>query len=143
MNNIGELIQKYLAGETSLSEEKTLRNYFSSGKVDEKWKKYQSLFGFFTEAQQEKMPSPEPKVVKMPKRMSWYRAVAVIALPLLCLAGYWSYQNYQEKKEIRIAYAQTQEAFELLGKNLNKGLNEMAYLKEFDKTKEKIINLEN
>ena len=135
-------MQKYLAGETSLSEEKALRAYFSSGNVAEKWKKYQPLFGFFAQAQEEKMPLSEPKVVKMPKQMNWYRAVAVIVLPLLCLAGYWSYQNYQEKQEIRLAYAQTQEALKLVGENLNAGLSRVAYLDKFEKTKNKILNLE-
>ena len=44
---INDLIEKYFAGETSLAEEKILRGYFNSLKVDARLATYAPLFQFF------------------------------------------------------------------------------------------------
>ena len=52
-NTIKALLEKYFAGETTLTEEAQLRSYFQSGEVHQDFQSYQALFGFFT---QEKKP---------------------------------------------------------------------------------------
>lgn len=54
-----ELIKRYFDGETTLSEEKTIRDYFSTTPVDQipnELKSYYSLFGYFS-AEQAKLSS--------------------------------------------------------------------------------------
>lgn len=43
------LLDRYFEAETSLEEEKTLRQYFASGNVDAELKPYASMFGYFAQ----------------------------------------------------------------------------------------------
>lgn len=53
---IKKQIAHYFEGTTSLEEEKQLRDYFSSGEVDEELMKYQPLFTLYQQEQEVKMP---------------------------------------------------------------------------------------
>lgn len=46
VNIVGELIEKYFSGETTIAEEQDLRDYFEGEDVAEELKKYQSWFAF-------------------------------------------------------------------------------------------------
>ena len=47
------LIDKYFEGLTSLDEEQTLRTYFRQNDIPEKWKMYQPIFRFYSDATHE------------------------------------------------------------------------------------------
>ncbi len=57
--------------------------------------------------------------------------------------GFSYYLNEQkQQKEAKIAFEQVKEALQMVSVNYNKGTEKMKYLKEFDQTTSKIVNLE-
>jgi hypothetical protein len=46
LHEIEKLLEKYFEGETSLSEEKKLRDFFASGNVPVRWKNLEGYFSF-------------------------------------------------------------------------------------------------
>lgn len=91
MNNMDELIEKYFEGETSLQEEKLIREYFERGDIQEKHRAYAPMFGFFAEERQKTSP-PARKKKKLPL---FVRAsiAASIALVLSVRIFFWSEQR--------------------------------------------------
>lgn len=57
MNNsqIAKLLDRYFAGETTLQEEKQLKDYFSFSEVHPDFEEYTTLFRFFNESASEKL----------------------------------------------------------------------------------------
>ncbi len=53
---IKELLDKYFAAETSLSEEETLRQFFSAEEVPEQWQAYRPLFQYFSASAKQNPP---------------------------------------------------------------------------------------
>lgn len=51
-NLIDELLEKYFEGETEISEEQTLKAYFSGNNVEARHENYSSLFTYFTKAKE-------------------------------------------------------------------------------------------
>ena len=67
--------------------------------------------------------------------------ISVAAVGVLFFGIYFGsnqYQDYQDRKQARLAYEQTKEALSLLALNFGKGTEKMAYLKEFEATTAKI-----
>ncbi len=67
MKEIKQLIEKYLAGETSLLDEKKLRDYFSEGNAPPELKEYESLFQYFEKSDREKITNENFDVEVMNK----------------------------------------------------------------------------
>jgi hypothetical protein len=51
LHEIEKLLEKYFEGETSLSEEQMLRDFFASGNVPERWKNLERYFSFVIQEQ--------------------------------------------------------------------------------------------
>ncbi len=82
---IKRLIEKYYEGETSLEEEKTLREYFSNKKNKQTDPEFAELISMFSEYEslnmEEEIPIPrEPKVRKINSVPWYYSAAAAIVL---------------------------------------------------------------
>jgi len=78
MEMMNELFEKYFRGETSLAEEKELKQYYSVGKVAPEHEIYRALFEVFNEEKTEKAVSPLKKVIpgqKIVKKI-WFRTFA-------------------------------------------------------------------
>ncbi|MGD8428580.1 MAG: hypothetical protein PVH63_13220, partial [Balneolaceae bacterium] len=56
-DNFKQLIDKYLAGETSLDEERRLRNYFRADDIPNEWKSYAKSFEYFEEMGRQTSPT--------------------------------------------------------------------------------------
>ncbi len=139
--NIEQLINKYFEGETSLNEEVQLRNYFTSHKVPAHLEIYQDLFGYFDAKSTEvyKKPLLPKKSIKIPYK--WLSVAASIIL----LLGLFVFNNKSKpsKKQLAQSYQTTQEALQLISKNLNKGAFAMMQLQEFEKTKDIVFKEDN
>lgn len=141
------LISKYYEGETTLEEEKVLREYFLKGDIPPHLAEHAGIFLFqneeseqtvsdgFEEELFQKLENRVPVVSINKKRLYSFLSVAA---GLLILAGlFFTFRDIsQERKNernARIAYEQTQNALLLLSVNFNSGFDKVQKLQTFDK----------
>ncbi len=58
LHEIEKLLEKYFEGETSLPEEKLLRDFFTSGDVPERWKDLEKYFRFISNEMSQRLSDP-------------------------------------------------------------------------------------
>lgn len=136
--NIEKLIAKYLEAETSIAEEITLKTYFSSTDVAPHLEQYKPLFQYFANAKNETYT----KTVPLQPRKKHFRWTSVAAVFVLGFSLYMTgdfYIKYEEEKKAKEAYFKTKEALQLLSGKFNKGAGKVAYLNEFEQTKNQIF----
>lgn len=131
-------MEKYFEATTTVAEEEILRNYFLNEKVAPHLEQYIPLFQFFSQAKEERFT----KQVPLKPRNNQYRWLSVAAVAVLVFGLYFG-NRYQEKREAEYAYQQTKRALTLLATNFSRGTEKVAYLKEFEVTKQKIYNNNN
>lgn len=139
LDNIEKLLEKYFEATTTVTEEETLRTYFSQKNVATHLKQYAPMFQYFSKAKEEQYT----KQVPLKPRKNYYKWISVAAVAVLMFGVYFgsdSYKDYQEQKQAEYAYNETKKAMSLLASNFGKGTEKMAYLNEFDTTTQKIYN---
>ena len=148
LQKIKDLLEKYEAGETSLAEEKKLREYFKKNEVPDSLKPYQLIFGF-SEIESKKSYEKEIELpsTKQDNRYLW----TAIAASLILVVGLFFFQNkplemsdsnlgtIQDKEE---ALQKSMEALKMVSELMNEGKEDLIYLKEFNNTKNKFIKTE-
>ena len=132
--NIEKLLEKYLNAETTIAEEKTLKNYFSNENVAPHLEEYQTLFGYFSTSKNERYT----KTIQLNSQKKSWKWLSVAASVILLVSVYSGYENIQQRKAEKV-YAETIGAFEILSANLNKGNVAIAQLQRFDDTTNKIF----
>ncbi|PHS51761.1 MAG: hypothetical protein COB01_09300 [Lutibacter sp.] len=132
--NIEKLLEKYLNAETSIAEEKELKNYFSSNTVAPHLQEYQAIFGYFSTSKNEKFT----KTIQLNSQKPNWKWLSVAASIVLLVSVYTGYQNNQQRKAEKV-YNETKIAFNMLAVNLNKGSVAIAQLQYFENTKNKIF----
>ncbi len=132
---IEQLLEKYENAETSLHEEAVLKDYFNNNDVAPHLQQYQALFGYYAESKNENYSKP----IRLNTKKQHWKWLSVAASVVLLFSVYTGYTNNQEKKEAKIAFENTQMAFQLLSKNMKKGTTAMAYLGEYETTTNKIF----
>jgi len=136
---IENLLEKYLAAETTLKEENVLKNYFSQENVPSHLEEYKSMFNFFTNSSLE----VSSKSISLPENKN--RSILIkwlsVAAAVVFLVSIYSVNqiNIAEKEEAKLAFLETQKALNLISLNLNKGNNAMAQLLTFENTRNKIF----
>lgn len=144
-NKMEALLEKYFEGETSIAEENELKNYFSSSNVAPHLEQYRPLFGYFTEAKQQK-PANDVFLVSKKRKIAWLSIAASILV--LMGAGTYAYFNTDTVKESRElgtyddpkeAFEATQKALAMLSDNVNVGIEGVQYLQVYEVTKEKVF----
>lgn len=81
-SDIDHILDKYWEGESSVSEENTLRAYFASGRIDASHVPYAPLFGYF-----EEQAAIEYKPKAQIKTLGYRRWISIAALALFALAS--------------------------------------------------------
>jgi hypothetical protein len=144
-NKMEALLEKYFDGETGIAEENELKDYFSSSNVAPHLEQYKPLFGYFTEAKQQKLVSEVPLVSKK-RKMAWLSIAASIVVILG--VGTYTYFNtntvgankelgtYDDPEE---ALQATQKALAMLSNHVNVGIEGVQYIQVFEVTKEKVF----
>ena len=132
--SIEKLLEKYLDAETTIAEEKELRNYFLSENVAPHLQEYQSMFGYFSTSKNERFT----KTIQLKSQKMNWKWLSVAASVVLLVSVYTGYQNNQKREAERI-YTETQMAFGMLAANLNKGNEAILKLNHFEDTKNKIF----
>jgi hypothetical protein len=139
------LLEKYFQGETSIAEENELKNYFSSSDVAQHLEQYQSLFGYFSQAKEQKFKQEIPLQSKK-RNVAWLSiAASVVVLLGIGTFTYFNYDNAVEKQDLgsyddpEVAFRETQKALALLSENVNVGIESVQYINEYETTKDKMF----
>lgn len=147
LDKIEKLIEKYLEAETTVAEEKALKTYFTEEKVAAHLEEYKPMFQYFSSAKEEQFTQQVSldsiASVTEKRRKFSYKWLSVAAVGLLFFGIYFGnvYREKQiEKEKAQIAYEQTKEALNLLAENFSKGTEKVAYLNQFEETRQKIYN---
>lgn len=140
------LLEKYFEGETSIAEENELKEYFSSSNVAPDFEQYRPLFGYFTEAREQKFTNNVSLISKKPKAL-WLSIAASVVV--LIGVGAYTYFNSMEtekaSKELGTyddpeeAFEATQKALAMLSTNVNVGVGGVQYLQVYEVTKDKVF----
>ena len=145
-NKIEILIEKYFQGETSIAEEKELRSYFSSPDVAPHLEQYKAMFGYFTEAKQQKFTQEIPQQTK--KRKVMWLSIAASIVVLFGMVTFFMINTDEAVTQNELgsydspeqAFRETQKALALLSSNVNIGIESVSYIQEYDNSKNLIFN---
>jgi hypothetical protein len=147
-NKIEDILEKYFQGETSIAEEKELKEYFSSPNVAQHLEQYKPMFGYFSQVKEQKSTQEIP--LKTQKRNVAWLSIAASVVVLLGVGAYF----YESEKNITPVVAQselgtyddpeealaaTQKALALLSNKVNVGIESVQYIKEYEQSKNKIF----
>ena len=132
--NIEKLLKKYLNAETTLAEEKVLKNYFQSYNVAQHLQEYQALFGYFSTSKNERYT----KTIQLKSRKLNWKWLSIAASIILLVSVYTGYQKNQQMKAEKV-FNETQLALGMLSQNLNKGTDAIYQLQQFETIKNKIF----
>jgi hypothetical protein len=144
LDRIEALLLKYEEGETSLAEEKILQEYFTTAKVPPHLEQYRLLFGYTT---RERAASYSGKVELTSKRKR-YAFVGIAASIILAVGLFVGVNNGQEDfasqdlgsiEDPEEAYFKAKETLQMVSAALNTGKEELIYVEEFDKVKNRYI----
>ena len=151
------LLEKYYEGDTSLNEEKLLRDFFSTKEVPAHLKSHQALFAFFNEQQRQEIgaagsgkkvflqpteQSSEEQVAAIsPNRRRFLYIAGIAATVLLLISMFFTlqYDIFKNKNvplisgKTELAYNQASEALLVVSSGLNTGLIQVSRLKAVDK----------
>lgn len=147
-NKIEDILEKYFQGETSIAEEKELKDYFSSPNVAQHLEQYKPMFGYFSHVKEQKSTQEIP--LKTNKQNVAWLSIAASAVVLLGIGTYFyvSEKNtvdtvaqtelgtYDDPEE---ALAATQKALALLSSNVNVGIGSVQYIRQYEESKNKIF----
>jgi preprotein translocase subunit Sss1 len=136
LSNIEKLLERYFEATATVAEEEMLREYFTKEDIPLHLKKYAPMFQYFSIAREEKFTRQVPL---KPRKKSYLKWISVAAVGILIFGIYFG-RSYQEQREAEYAYQETKKALSLLATNLGKGTEKVAYLREFEETKQKIYN---
>lgn len=134
---IEALLTKYYEGDTSLAEEKELRERLINAVGFEEERQF--FLGLDALKAMEPSAKPQPRMrTTMPL---WQKVAAVL---VLCGGLSWWFIDQQIKKEER-AYSQVMQAFDMIQENMRKGttsLNALKEMRHLNKTDE-LFNINN
>lgn len=148
-NKIEDILEKYFQGESSIAEENQLKEYFSSLNVAQHLEQYKPMFGYFSQAKEQKSTYEIPLQSK--KRNVAWLSIAASAVVLLGIGTYFFVSEqkdttavasqtelgtYQDPEE---ALKATQKALALLSNNVNVGIESVQYIKEYEQSKNKVF----
>ncbi|MGB5227005.1 MAG: hypothetical protein WBN55_01990 [Eudoraea sp.] len=135
LDKIQKLLEKYFEATTTVEEEKQLRDYFSQDSVAPHLEQYAPMFAYFSIAKDERFT----KQVPLKPRVSYHKWISIAAVAVMVFGIFFG-NDYREQREAEFAYSETKKALNLLAQNLERGTEKVAYLNEFEQTKQKIYN---
>ncbi|MNQ73699.1 hypothetical protein D3C85_884410 [compost metagenome] len=148
LDKIENILEKYFQGETTIAEEKELKEYFSSPNVAQHLEQYKPMFGYFSQVKQQKTTQEIPLQTKK-RNVAWLSIAASVVVLLGIGTFYYVSQEtatpvvaqselgtYDDPEE---ALAATQKALALLSNNVNVGIESVQYIQEYEQSKNKIF----
>lgn len=143
------ILEKYFQGESTIAEEKELKNYFSSSNVAQHLEQYKPLFGYFSQVKEQRLTQEIPLQTKK-RKVAWL-SIAASAVLLLGIGSYFYLNNtnnttpvvaksdlgtYDSPEEALVA---TQKALAMVSHNVNTGIESVQYIKEYEQSKNLIF----
>jgi flagellar biosynthesis/type III secretory pathway M-ring protein FliF/YscJ len=119
------LIEKYFEGESSLEEEKELRELLQHAEG------YDAERRFFLGLREISLAEPNKEVLPKASRNLYAFWVKIAAGFLVFLVAGIAVFQYQERKKEKEAYEQVMHAFALIQSNMQKGINSMDAMEDF------------
>ncbi len=135
--NIEKLLEKYENAETTLAEEKFLKEFFQNDEVPEHFQDYKVLFSSYSAFKEDEF---KPMLNISKKKFNWYY-LSIAASILLLFSISLGYNEYDKRIQAQKAYTETKQALDLLSYNMNKGNMAFVQLKEYQYTTEKVFNV--
>ncbi|KGO94013.1 hypothetical protein [Flavobacterium enshiense] len=145
LHKIEILVDKYFAGETSIAEEKALKEYFSSSDVAPHLEQYKAIFGYLNQAKQEQFTRTVPLQPRKRNYVAWISVAASIAV----LSGTLYFMNQQSEQptnkdlgtfdDPELAFQETQKALQMVSENVNEGVKSIDYVNEYNQTTKTIF----
>ena len=146
LTKIEKLLERYDEGEASLAEEKILREYFLNNRVPEHLSSYKMMFMF--SAKQSNQTLQETPRIKT-TRTNWYAWSSIAAILIVALGlFFFNDANQMNQNDLgtitdeEIALEKTKETLTMISQIMNEGKSDLVYLKEFNNTKNKIIQID-
>lgn len=137
---IEKLLERYFEGNTSVSEEEQIREYFRGEDVATHLQQYKPMFNYLSKAREERYT----KQVPLKTRTLQYRWISIAAAVVLIFGIYFGEQHRNRKQmeleQAEYVYQETMKALGLLAENFDRGREKVVYLKEFEQAKQKIYN---
>lgn len=138
---IEALLEKYFEAETTIAEERILKDYFAQEDIPAHLIEYKEMLNFFTDSSLE-TSNRSIKLTKKSISIQWLSIAAMLVFFIGIYSVYQQNENEKEEEEARLAYMETQRALDLISKSLNKGTGAIAQLDNFNKGTEAIAQLQ-
>ena len=142
LTKIEKLLEVYFEGNTTLDEEDILQKYFSQSFVPAHLQEYKVMFNYFLDNKAEvSTQSIRVNTKNKTWKKSWLSIAAAIVLLFTVYKIIPTSNDFTkaERAEAKRAYVETQKAFKLISENLNRVNSEIAYLENYEVTKNKIF----
>ncbi len=144
LDKVEALLEKYFDGQTSIEQEKQLRDYFQSADLQPHLVQYKVMFNYFESAGSEKSDKPMYFQVSKSKN-STFKWLSIAAIFLVLLAISFPYLM-NEKNAVaenvdspEMAFQQTQKALALLSRKVNTGMKSVDYIGEYQIAKDRVF----
>lgn len=142
-HKIKPLLEKYFDGETSIEDEKVLKDYFSSDAVAPEFNAYKDLFGLYIT--EKTLVSTREFSIRKEANTRHILGIAASVVVVVGI-GFMLLKTQPETNtdlgsfdDPEIAFIETQKALALIGQNLNKGKESISYLNKYEINKNKIF----
>jgi hypothetical protein len=150
LQEIEKLLEKYFEGETSLSEEQQLRDFFASGNVPERWKDLKKYFLFINGEVNRKLNDPDFDARIMSEiqedsqsplldiRRPWiYWISGVAATALILIAVFVKFDPFSKRfgdtyKDPQVAYTEAKKILFYVSAQFNKGTSKLESVKAYE-----------
>jgi len=158
IKEIEKLLEKYYEGETSLGEEKMLKDFFLSGNVPMELSSQKNQFLYYAEASRDEISDKEleekifterleiPVVPLHTRRNSFYYTIGIAATVLLLIGLIFTFrEDVVNKPEMNdtitdseLVFNQTRDILAVVSVNFNKGMEKMHYIGKLDQAMQKM-----
>jgi len=141
LHNIKKLLEKYLDGQTTIQEEKELKQYFSSESIAPELMPYQDMFRYFSKERHVETEREFTIKQKSTKKWLWMAASVVVLLgvSLTFLKQPVQPDDLGTFDNPEIAFEETQKVLQLVAENLNRGKQKIEYIQEYENIKNTIF----
>lgn len=132
------VLDRYFEGETSLSEEQELHNYFTSSEVAPEFEEYMVLFSAFAKAKKETSAQPLELPVMENTKRSPLRWTTGVAAAIVIAVGLYTYSGQQDQfsssyENEEMAILKTKQALGVMSQMLSQSTAQLEVVHEFDK----------